>query len=110
MFERSILKHSGQMWKLWLCALLLAISGVGMAASKALIESMSSGLFAVVMMGSACDCSSSVTRMTPARASRFVRGAVLPGEPANTPLRSGGDRRGRLDSSCDAGTTNEAWA
>ena len=45
MFERSLIKHTGQMWKLWLGAIALTIGGAGMVASKALIDSMSAGLF-----------------------------------------------------------------
>ena len=52
MFQNSIIRHSGQMWKLHLATLGLAISGIGMVAAKVEINSMSPAHFAEAMIGS----------------------------------------------------------
>src|SRR3989442_13938875 len=52
MFQVSIIRHSGQMWKLHVATLALAVSGIGMVTSKIQINSISPIQFAGTMIGS----------------------------------------------------------
>ena len=52
MFERSIIKHSGQMWKLGLAATTLALAGIGMVVSEMFVRSISTDQYVAAMMSS----------------------------------------------------------